>query len=332
MTDTKNTQIFLKKRPAHIPEPQHFGIREVDMPAPQAGEALCKIHYLSLDPYMRGQISGRHITGTVHEGDTLLGQTIGEVIESKHDDYKIGDMLCFHGGWQSYALCNGTQTSLVDPRIQPASLALGILGMPGLTAYAGLLDLGEPKKGDVLVVSAATGGVGSMVGQIGRIHGCRVIGIAGSAEKCQWAVEQAGFAACIDYHKENVAERIDALCPDGVNIYFDNVGGDILEAVIWRLAVGARVVLCGLMAQYNDDKLPPGPNPGAIIKARAHVRGLVVYDHVHRQADFVSDVLNWLADGSISYKEDISEGLAQAPESFCRLMRGSNFGKTIIKL
>jgi len=332
MTDAKNTQIFLKKRPPQIPEPQHFGIREVDMPAPQAGEALCKIHYLSLDPYMRGQISGRHITGTVHEGDTLLGQTIGEVIDSKHDDYKVGDMLCFHGGWQAYALCNGTQTSRVDPRIQPASLALGILGMPGLTAYAGLLDLGEPKKDDVLVVSAATGGVGSMVGQIGRIHGCRVIGIAGSAEKCQWAVEQAGFAACIDYHKENVAERLDALCPDGVHIYFDNVGGDILEAVIWRLAVGARVVLCGLMAQYNDAKLPPGPNPGAIIKARATVRGLVVYDHVHRQADFVSDVLDWLADGSIAYKEDIAEGLAQAPESFCRLMRGNNFGKTIIKL
>jgi len=183
MTDAKNTQIFLKKRPPQIPEPQHFGIREVDMPAPQAGEALCKIHYLSLDPYMRGQISGRHITGTVHEGDTLLGQTIGEVIDSKHDDYKVGDMLCFHGGWQAYALCNGTQKSRVDPRHQPAYLSLGLLGTPGLTAYAGLLDCGEPKKDEVLVVSAARGGVDTILGLIGRIRGCRIIGIAGNAEK-----------------------------------------------------------------------------------------------------------------------------------------------------
>ena len=204
--------------------------------------------------------------------------------------------------------------------------------MPGLTAYAGLIDLGEPKAGDVLVVSAATGGVGSMVGQIGKIKGCRVVGIAGSAEKCKWAVENANFDVCLNYREDDLPTALDKACPDGIDIYFDNVGGDILETVMEKLSLGARVILCGLMAQYNQDERLPGTNPANIIRSRATVRGMVVYDHFHKQKDFVEDVLNWLDDGLITYREDVTEGIENAPESFCRLMKGQNFGKTIIKI
>lgn len=302
------------------------------MPAPAEGEALCRIRYLSLDPYMRGQISGRHISGVVNPGDLLMGETIGEVIESKNPDLAVGEMISFRGGWQEYAVTDGSEIQRVDPRIDPSSLALGILGMPGLTAYAGLLHLGEPKKGDTLVVSASSGPVGSMVGQLGRIKGCRVIGIAGSEEKCRWCVEEAGFEACINYKTENLTEALDRHCPDGIDIYFDNVGGDILEAVVWRLALGARVILCGLMAQYNTSEMPSGPNPGAFIRARATVRGLVVYDHQDKKPAMVEDVLSWLQAGDIKYQEDVTEGIENAPRAFARLMSGQNFGKTIVKV
>lgn len=328
----ENLQIHLKTKPGGAPEASHFEAVPAEIPKPGDGEALCRIRYLSLDPYMRGQISGRHISGAVNPGDMLMGETVGEVISTNNPDLAVGDLITHRGGWQQYALTDGSDARPVDPRIDPASLALGILGMPGLTAYAGLLHLGEPQEGDTLMVSASSGPVGSMVGQIGRIRGCRVIGIAGSDEKCRWCVEEAGFAACINYKTENLAEAIDRHCPDGVNVYFDNVGGDVLEAVIWRLALGARVVLCGLSSQYNSDVMPPGPNPGSIIRARAIVRGLVVYDHEDKRPAMLEDVLSWLASGDIKYQEDVTEGIENAPEAFARLMSGRNFGKTIVKV
>ena len=332
---SENKQIHLKTRPEGVPQADHFEVITTDIPTPGDGEALCRIRYLSLDPYMRGQISGRHISGVVNPGDLLMAETVGEIVESNNSDLAVGDLLTFRGGWQQYALATGTIGSdvhAVDPRIDPPSLALGILGMPGLTAYAGLLYLGEPKEGDTLMVSASSGPVGSMVGQIGRIKGCRVIGIAGSDEKCRWCVEEAGFEACINYKTENLADAIDRHCPDGVNVYFDNVGGDTLEAVIWRLALGARVVLCGLSSQYNTAEMPPGPNPGSIIRARATVRGLVVYDHQDKKPAMLEDVLSWLQAGEIKFREDVTEGIENAPEAFARLMSGKNFGKTIVKV
>ena len=327
-----NQQILLKTRPDAVPAPSDFELVEGDMPVPKAGEVLCKTEYLSLDPYMRGQINGRHISGAIHPGEMMRGETVSKVVQSGHADFKAGDFVKHFGGWQSYSVSDGTGMQKLDARIKPRSLALGILGMPGLTAYAGLVHLAEPKAGDTVLVSAASGAVGSMVGQIAKLMGCRVIGIAGQQRKMDWLTDVAGFDGCFNYKDEDPAEAIKRLCPDGVNIYFDNVGGDILDAAVNQLALGARVILCGLMAQYNTDSPPPGPNPGTIIRARAIVKGLVVYDHFDKQAEFLDKATAWINSGDVKFVEDVTDGLGNAPDAFCRLMSGGNFGKTIVKL
>ncbi len=328
---TENIQIRLKNRPESTPAVGDFEVVKDSMPVAGDGEILCRSLYLSLDPYMRGQISGRHISGALHPGDMMRGETISEVVTSDHPDYQAGDLVAHQGGWQCYSVAKASDLTAVDRRINPHSLALGILGMPGLTAYAGMTYLAELKKGDRLVVSAASGAVGSMVGQIAKLMGCEVIGIAGSDEKCRWLTEQAGFEACINYKIQDLAEGLIQYCPDGIDVYFDNVGGDTLEAAMWQLSLGARVVLCGLMAQYNSDVMPPGPNPATIIKARATVRGLVVYDFFDKKQEFLDKVIPWVDQGRISYQEDVTEGIENAPAAFVRLMSGKNFGKTIIK-
>ncbi|VAV89733.1 Putative oxidoreductase YncB [hydrothermal vent metagenome] len=330
MTD-KNTQIRLKNRPDSTPAVGDFALFHDDMPTAGEGQLLCRALYLSLDPYMRGQISGRHISGAIHPGNVMRGETVSEVVTSKHPDYSPGDLVMHQGGWQAFSVTSGAELSPVDKRITPLSLALGILGMPGLTAYAGMTYLADLKEGDRLVVSAASGAVGSMVGQIARQMGCEVVGIAGADEKCRWLVEEAGFMACINYKTQNLAEGLKETCSDGIDVYFDNVGGDTLEAAMWQLALGARVVLCGLMAQYNTDVIPPGPNPATIIKARATVRGLVVYDFFDKKQEFLDKIIPWVEGGRIKYREDVTEGLENAPAAFVRLMTGKNFGKTIIK-
>ncbi|MYH70016.1 MAG: NADP-dependent oxidoreductase, partial [Gammaproteobacteria bacterium] len=254
------------------------------------------------------------------------------VIESKSDRFEQGDIIAAHSGWQSHPVVKAAAARKLNPALGPLSTLLGILGMPGLTAYAGMTRLAELKAADALVVSAASGPVGSMVGQIAKRRGCRVVGIAGSAEKCRWVVEQAGFDHCINYKTEAVREGLAHACPDGIDVYFDNVGGDTLQACMEQLALGARVILCGLIAQYNTDEMPPGPNPGFIIKARATVRGLVVYDHEDLRPEFEREVSRWLQQGEISYQEDCVDGLAAAPGLFCRLMRGENFGKAIVRV
>ena len=332
MMTEKNIQIRLKNRPDSTPVTDDFEVFRDDMPVAGDGEILCRARYLSLDPYMRGQISGRHISGTIHPGEVMRGETVSEVITSGHPDFRTGDLVAHQGGWQAHSVARSDDLVPVDSRIMPPSLALGIMGMPGLTAYAGMTCLAELKKGDVVVVSAASGAVGSMVGQIARMMDCRVIGIAGGDDKCRWLVEEAGFAACINYKSQNLADALKSVCPDGIDVYFDNVGGAILDAVMWQLALGARVVLCGLMAQYNTDVMPPGPNPATIIKARATVRGLVVYDHFDKKQEFLNRVIPWVDQGLIKYREDVTTGLENAPAAFVRLMTGRNFGKTIIKI
>ena len=327
-----NQQILLKRRCDGVPSADDFELVEIPTPDLGADMLLCETIYLSLDPYLRGKISGRHLSGAIQPGELMAGEAISRVIESSHSDYAPGDLVAAHSGWQSLSIVAGNDARRIVADVKPASLFLGILGMPGLTAYAGLLRLGEPRSGDVVVVSAASGAVGSMVGQIAKIKGCTVVGIAGSAEKCAWVTDVADMDHCINYKTENVREKLKTYCPNGIDLYFDNVGGDMLQATMEQLAIGARVVLCGLMSQYNTDTMPPGPNPAWIIRARATMRGMVVYDHEDLRDKFVADAAKWLEEGRIRYIEDLTVGLANAPEAFSRLMRGQNHGKAIVQV
>jgi len=329
---TNNTRVLLKKQSQGTPEEQDFEVITTDTGLPGSDELLCETLYLSLDPYMRGKISGRHLSGAIHKGELMAGEAISKVIESNSSKFKQGDVIAAHSGWQSHPVMRADTARKVNPDLGPLSTLLGILGMPGLTAYAGMMRLAEPKDSDTVVVSAASGAVGSMVGQIAKIHGCRVVGIAGSKEKCSWVTENARFDECINYKEETLRDGLKRTCPDGIDVYFDNVGGDVLQANMEQLALGARVILCGLMAQYNTNDMPPGPNPAFTIKARATVRGLVVYDHENLRAEFEQHVSRWLKQKKINYKEDLVEGLEAAPGLFCRLMRGENFGKAIVKV
>jgi len=328
----KNKQVTLATTPDGEATPEHFSLIENEIPTIEEGEVLCETLYLSLDPYMRSQIAGRHISGTIQPGDVLRGETISKVIESNHTDYQVGDIVRCFGGWQSYSAHKAGELTLVSKDIQPASYALSALGMPGLTAYAGLILQAKPKAGDVVVIPAATGAVGSVVGQLAKIYGCKVIGIAGSEDKCQYAINELGYDECINRKTEDLTSRLAELCPDGVDIYFDLIGGEMLTTVSEKLAVGARVILCGLMAEYNNKERSAGPPPGFWIRARATVYGLVVYDFEPQRAQFINECLPYIKEGRLKVREDVYQGLANAPQAFCNLMEGSNMGKVIIKL
>ena len=328
-----NKKIVLKKTPIGIPEENDFELIKTPIPELGENEILTKTIHLSLDPYIRGVITGKHIySEKVEIGDTIVGRTIAEVIDSKNSDVQIGETIMCSNGWQEYGISDGEGIRKIDSASAPLSTNLGILGMPGLTAYAGLLVYGEPKKDDVVVVSAASGPVGCMVGQIAQIHGAKAIGIAGSDEKCSVVKEKFGFAECINYKTENLSERIKEVCPDGLDIYFDNVGGETLDVMTKNLAMFARIVLCGFMTQYNLATPPPGPNLGPIVGSRASIKGVVVYDHYDKQQEFITLASQWLKEGKINYIEDEVFGIENTPTHFCSLMRGENFGKTIITL
>ena len=329
---TSNTKILLKTRCTGLPQEYDFEEVKEAIKDPQDGQIRCETLYLSLDPYLRGKINGRHISGSIFPGDLMAGEAISRVQVSNDPKFKEGDLVISHSGWQSHPIINICDaTKIIDHGI-PISTYLGIMGMPGLTAYAGLLRLAEPKDNDVVLVSAASGAVGSMVGQIAKIKNCQVIGIAGTNEKCDWVKNVAGMDNCINYKTEILPEKIKEFCPNGVDIYFDNVGGELLQAAIEQLALYSRVVLCGLMAQYNSDSMPAGPNPAWIIKSRAIVKGMVVYDHEDLRKQCMLDISKWIKEDRIQYLEDVTEGLGKAPEAFLRLMRGTNHGKTIIKV
>lgn len=327
-----NVQIQLASTPQANPEPQHFKAVVTPIAEPADGQVLCQTMYLSLDPYMRSQIAGRHISGTIAPGDLMLGETVSKVIDSRHADFKTGDVVRCFGNWQQYSVHEAAALGKLSDAIHSPSLALSVLGMPGLTAYAGLLWLAKAKAGDVVVVPAATGGVGSVVGQLARIQGCTVIGIAGSDVKCQAAVEELGYNACINRKTDNLEARLSELCPNGVDIYFDLVGGETLNLLCTKLAVGARVVLCGLMADYNSATRTPGPLPGPLIGARATIYGLVVYDYEPRREEFIQACLPHIEEGRLTTREDVAQGIEAAPEAFCRLMRGENHGKSIVRV
>ena len=327
---TDNTRILLRRQCEGVPTADDFEVVTDSVPAPGDGDLLCETIYISLDPYLRGKISGRHLSGAILPGELMVSEAISRVVESKHANFRAGDFVAAFSGWQTHSVVNGDDARKVDPDAGPLSTFLGILGMPGLTAYAGLLRLGEPREGDVVLVSAASGAVGSLVGQIAKIKGCTTIGIAGAPDKCAWVRDVAGFDHAVSYKTGDLREGLDAASPDGIDLYFDNVGGDTLQAAMERLRLGARIVLCGLMAQYNTNEMPPGPNPAWIIKARATLRGMVVYDHEDMRDEMVREVGSWLKDGRIQYLEDRADGIANAPEAFSRLMRGENVGKALV--
>ncbi len=329
---TTNTKILLKTKCEGLPEESDFEKTEEERIEPKEGQIKCESLYLSLDPYLRGKINGRHISGAIFPGELMTGEVISRVTSSADPAFKKGDLIISHSGWQSHPVINAADASKIIDLGIPVSTYLGILGMPGLTAYAGLLRLAKPKEKDVVLVSAASGAVGSMVGQIAKIKNCYVVGIAGSDEKCSWVTKTTSMDECINYKKENLTEKIKKYCPQGIDIYYDNVGAETLQAAMEQLAPYSRVILCGLMSQYNSDSMPAGPNPAWIIKARAIVKGMVVYDHEDMRVDFLSDVSKWIKEERIHYLEDITEGLANAPAAFSRLMRGLNTGKTIIKI
>jgi len=328
-----NRRILFARVPTGLPVAEDFSADEVPLPVPGDGEFLSQTCWLSLDPYYRNIMKGNRLYAErLVPGDPMVGETVARVLESRHERFQQGDWVAVRNGWQTHGLSDGRGVRKIDPAMAPVSTALGVLGMPGLTGYAGMVYLGEPRPGQTVVVSAATGPVGSTAGQVARHMGARVVGIAGSPEKCQYAVEALGYAACVNYRDGRLREALKDACPHGIDVYFDNVGGDTLEAVLANLAMHARVVLCGMIEAYSLEAPPPGPFLGPVVGARATMKGLVVYDWMDKLPELLRVVGQWIGEGSFRYREDVTEGLDNAPAAFCRLMRGHNFGKALVKV
>jgi NADPH-dependent curcumin reductase CurA len=326
-------RVLLRRRPEGEPRPTDFEIVETPVPRPGEGEVLTRTIYLSLDPYMRGRMNpGRSYAPSVELGGVMVGGTVGEVVESRHPAFAAGDLVVGYDGWQTHAVASGAGLRKLDAGQAPISTALGVLGMPGMTAYVGLLDIGRPRAGETVVVSAAAGAVGSAVGQIAKIKGCRVVGVAGPPEKCEHVVKDLGFDACVSHRTPDLRAALREACPAGVDVYFDNVGGPVLEAVLGLVNRGARIPLCGLISQYNATQPPPGPNLGPVLVNRVLIQGFIVSDHLDRLGDFLRDVSAWLREGRLKYREDIVEGLERAPEALIGLLRGRNVGKMLVRV
>jgi NADPH-dependent curcumin reductase CurA len=338
-SDKINRRLALASRPVGAPTPANFRLEEVAIPTPQTGELLLRTEYLSLDPYMRGRMSDRaSYAEPVAIDATMVGATVCQVVASQHADYQVGEWVLAYTGWQDYGISNGEGLIKLGAEPTNPSYALGILGMPGFTAYMGLLDIGQPKAGETLVVAAATGPVGATVGQIGKLKGCRVVGVAGGAEKCKYAEDVLGFDKCLDHKADDFAEQLQAACPQGIDIYFENVGGKVFDAVLPQLNTGARVPLCGLVSQYNATELPDGPDRlsllmGTLLTKRIKMQGFIIFDdYGHRYNEFFTEMMGWLQAGKIKYREHMVDGLENAPAAFIGLLQGENFGKLVIKV
>jgi NADPH-dependent curcumin reductase len=328
-----NRQIVLKSRPEGMPGLDNFALVESPVPEPGEGEVLIRTIYLSLDPYMRGRMSAvKSYAKSVEVGATMVGGTVGEVVASKNQKFAVGDIVLGSGGWQDYALSNGIGLRKLDPAVAPVTTALGVLGMPGMTAYCGLLEIGQPKAGETVVVAAASGAVGSVVGQIAKIKGCRAVGIAGGANKCPFVIDALGFDACVDHRAGDFRTALAAACPAGIDVYFENVGG-VVQQTVWPLLNDfARVPVCGLIAQYNLATPMPGPDMFTVLRKRLTLRGFIVTDFAAKQADFLRDAGEWVRSGRLKYREDIVDGLENAPTAFLGLLQGKNFGKLVVRV
>ena len=334
-SNVMNRQVRLAARPMGLPKPSDWKFTEEAVRDPAEGELLVEVSHISLDPAMRGWMNdAKSYIRPVAIDEVMRAGGAGKVIASRHPDFKAGDLVAGSFGVQKYALSDGKGVRKVDTRFAPLSTYLGALGMPGMTAYFGLLDIGKPKAGETVVVSGAAGAVGSVVGQIAKIKGCRTVGIAGGADKCAFLTGTLGFDAAIDYKGEDVKAALKAHCPDGIHVYFDNVGGDILDAALSRLALHARIVICGAISQYNNTTPVKGPaNYLSLLVNRASMTGMVVFDYADRYAEGAREMAQWIAAGKLVAKEDVVEGGIDAfPETLLKLFKGENFGKLVLAL
>jgi NADPH-dependent curcumin reductase CurA len=327
-------EIQLAARPVGEPKPEDFRLAEVEVGDPAPGQLLVHNQWISVDPYMRGRMNDtRSYVQPFALGDPLDGGAVGEVVASGDDRFSEGQTVLHQLGWREYALVPADQARPVDPQLAPASAYLGVLGMPGLTAYVGVLDIAALRDGDVVFVSAAAGAVGSAAGQIARLRGCRVIGSAGSDEKVAFVRDELGFDAAFNYRDGPVRDLLAAAAPEGIDVYFDNVGGDHLEAALFALRNFGRVAMCGAISLYNATDAPPGPrNTALAVARRLTLRGFIVSDHFDRFPDFAGEVGGWVRDGKLAYRETVVEGIERAPEAFIGLLRGQNLGKMVVRL
>lgn len=338
MPDPTHRRVVLARRPQGEPAPEDFRFEEGPLPRPGEGEVLVRTIWLSLDPYMRGRMNeGPSYVAPVPLGGVMQGECVGEVVESRDPSFRPGELVRGHGGWQSHFVLPGEKLAKIDPKEAPPSTALGVLGMPGLTAYVALQTIAEPKPGETVVVGAASGAVGAIAGQLARERGCRVVGVAGGPEKCRYVEEELGFSACLDRKQPDLAGRLAAACPDGVDVYVELVGGDTFWAVLPLMKVHGRMPVIGTIAWYNLKSLPEGPDRTpqvmrAILTKRLKVQGLIVYDHAELEPAFRREVGELVRAGRVRYREDVVEGLERAPAALIGLLRGENFGKLLVRV
>jgi NADPH-dependent curcumin reductase CurA len=330
-------RVVLASRPVGEPKPSDFRIEDHALPTPGEGQVLLRTIWLSLDPYMRGRMNdGPSYVAPVPIGGVMEGGTVCEVTASNNPGFAKGDIVLSRAGWQTHALSDGKGLARIDPKLAPVSTAVGVLGMPGMTAYAGLLEIGKPQAGETVVVAAASGAVGSAVGQIAKIKGARAVGIAGGKDKCDYVKNELGFDDCLDHRDPNLAAILKQACPNGIDIYFENVGGAVFEAVFPLLNTFARVPVCGLIAHYNDTQASAPKWASSMMRStltkRLTIRGFIVSDFVGHQADFLRDMSQWVREGKVKYREFITEGLDSAPGALIGLLQGANFGKQLVRV
>jgi NADPH-dependent curcumin reductase CurA len=328
----KTHRIVLASRPTGPVTPDNFRLEAIELPPLADGQLLVRNHWLSLDPYMRGRMNeGRSYAAPQPLGETMVGGTVGEVVESRHPKFKPGDKVVGYFGWQEAAVSDGAGLMKVDTTHVPLSAYLGAVGMPGVTGWYGLNKIIEPKAGETIAVSAASGAVGGVVGQLAKIAGCRAVGIAGGADKCKYVVEELGFDACIDYKSQDVAKALKDAAPKGIDGYFENVGGAMMDAVLPRMNAFGRIALCGLIAGYNGAPIPIA-NPTWFLVSRLKLQGFIVTEHMELWPQALKELGTAVATGKIKYRETVAEGLASAPQAFIGLLAGRNFGKQLVKL
>ena len=331
--ENRNRQVLLRRRPTGAPTTEDFAIADGPIPDPAEGEVLVRGIYLSLDPYMRGRMrAARSYAKPVEIGAVMEGRVVGQVARSRDPGFREGDFVLGGYGWQLYSAVSSQSLVKLDPAEAPLSAALGVLGMPGLTAYVGLSEIGRPQRGETVVVSAASGAVGAVAGQLAKREGARVVGIAGGADKCRYVETELGFDVCIDHRSADLGAALDRACPNGIDVYWENVGGAVQHAVFPRLNDFGRMVMCGMVAEYNDVEPRPGPNLMATARKRLRIQGFIVSDRWQCFGEYRAMAAPLVRSGQLRYREDIVEGLERAPEAFIGLLQGRNFGKLLVKL